>query len=53
MNAAAAADSSPVLDAYAIPLPSLSATRSSSGFSADVGRSGIRLSWLDAGVDLS
>jgi hypothetical protein len=54
-NAAAdaAPDSLPVLDAYAIPLPSLSATRSSSGSGADVGRSGIRLSWLDAGVDLS
>jgi hypothetical protein len=42
-----------LIDAYAIPLPSLSAARSSSGTGGDGVRTGIRLSWLDAGVDLS
>jgi hypothetical protein len=41
------------IDAYAIPNTSLSSARSSTGTSRDGGRSGIRSSWLDAGVDLS
>jgi hypothetical protein len=41
------------IDAYAVPLQTLSAARSSSGTGGDGVRTGIRLTWLDAGVDLS
>jgi hypothetical protein len=50
-DVAAAAASPSTIDAYAIPLSSLSSARS--GNLPDGGRTGIRLSWLDAGVDLS
>ncbi len=50
-HVAAAAASPSSIDAYAVSMPSLSSPRSSSA--SDGSRSGIRLSWLDAGVDLS
>jgi hypothetical protein len=54
MQDAAAAGASPhTIDAYVIPLSSLSSARTSSGATIDRGLAGIRLSWLDAGVDLS
>jgi hypothetical protein len=46
----AAAASPTTIDAYAVSMPSLSSPRSSA---SDGSRTGIRLSWLDAGVDLS
>jgi hypothetical protein len=47
-------DASPVtIDAYAVPISSLSSSRPASGAAGDGSRAGIRLSWLDAGVDLS
>jgi hypothetical protein len=47
-----AVTSSVSLDAFVIPLPSHISARSS-GMGGYKGRSDIRLSWLDAGVDLS
>jgi hypothetical protein len=47
---ATAAASPSTIDAYAVSTPSLSSPRSSA---SDGSRTGIRLSWVDAGVDLS